>query len=106
MQAREVHVKIRVDIDPAENRYVTNMLGRRRKAFGLRLEYSRSRSGERMDIAVELEDEAFHFAPAEDMPQWMRDAVLEFRPAALDSLPKPPRTGMGGWPVPEPAWED
>lgn len=100
---REIRHEVRVNLTDAAP--MKTFTGRRRKPVGLRIEYGLTRGVTRVDVVVEFHDAAEHFPPVMEMPEWMRRIVEANRPRDVDHPDADRRTGMGGWPLLEPAVE-
>lgn len=98
---REIRHEIRIDLTDAPT--LTNLTGRTRKPFGLRLTYGIREDIARVDIAIEWEDTAERWPPAADMPSWLRNLINEYRPRDVDNAPEVRPVGLGGWPLTVPA---
>lgn len=95
---REVHHRVRLALPP-ETPKITDCTGRKRKAYGLRLDYGVGISVARVDIVVEFRHSAEHWPPSAEMPPWLNDLIDTHRPADVTHPAADRRTGMGGWPI-------
>lgn len=93
----EIRHEVRIDLTNAPT--LTDLTGRTRKPFGLRLTYGLRADVTRVDIVIEWEDSAQLWPPAADMPGWLQQIIVDRRPADVDTPDDWRPVGMGGWPV-------
>lgn len=98
---REIQHRVRVDL-PADAPKLRDPVGRLRRPTGLRLEYGVRRDVARVDVTVEFRNSASHWPPTAGLPDWLRRIIDAHRPADVDNPDANRRTGVDGWPLPDP----
>jgi hypothetical protein len=100
-RVREIRYVVHVDLIEAPR--ITTAFSKNRQPAALLLEYDIRRDVHRVDISVQWRNgQVDHFPPDRPMPEWLRLIVEEHRPRDVDDPWSDRRTGMGGWPLPEP----
>ncbi|WP_330236113.1 hypothetical protein [Streptomyces sp. NBC_00566] len=94
---REVDHEVRIDLTGAPE--LSNVCGRVRKPFGLRLRYGLRADVSRVDITVEFQDSAELWPPVAEMPDWLNQIIEDHRPRDVDDPRDFRPTGMGGWAI-------
>lgn len=77
---REAHRDVRINLDTPQP--FTDICGRTRKVYGLRLQFDRTPTVDRTTITVEFKDSASLVCPVETVPPWMQEIVDAHKPTA------------------------
>lgn len=75
---REVHHRICIDLDAPQP--FTDLVGRTRQVYGLRIEYGLSPIADRADVTVEYTDSAALVPPAAEIPAWIQQRINAHKP--------------------------
>jgi hypothetical protein len=75
---RQVQHRINLDLDTPQA--FTDLVGRTRKVYAVRIDYGLSPIGDRVDVTVEYEDSAALVPPVADVPAWMQALIDQHRP--------------------------
>lgn len=76
---RQVQHRISIDLDKPQP--FTDLVGRTRKVYAVRIEYGLSSIADRVDVVVEYADSAALVPPVADRPAWMQALIAEHKPA-------------------------
>jgi hypothetical protein len=74
----EVHHRVCIDLDQPEQ--FTDLLGRTRTVYALRIEYGLSPIAHRADVTVEYQDSAALIPPDCEIPAWMQQRIDANKP--------------------------
>lgn len=75
---REIHHRVCIDLDTPE--LFTDICGRTRKVYAIRIEYGLSPIAHRADVTVEYKDSASLVCPVEAIPDWMQRRIDAHKP--------------------------
>lgn len=75
---RQVQHRITLDLDQPEQ--FTDLVGRTRTVYAIRIEYGLSPIADRVDVTVEYKDSAALVPPAASIPDWMHALIDEHKP--------------------------
>lgn len=77
---REAHHQVRINLDTPQP--FTDICGRTRNVYGLRLTWHATPGRERFTAVVEYKDSASLVCPVETIPDWMQERIDQHKPAA------------------------
>lgn len=75
----QVHHRVSIDLDTPQP--FTDLVGRTRQVYALRIEYALSPIADRADVIVEYKDSAALVPPVADIPAWMQALIDQHKPA-------------------------
>ena len=75
---RRIDHKVYIDLETPHP--FTDVVGRTRQVYALRIEYSLSPIAHRVDVVVEYKDSANLVPPVCDIPDWMQQRVDAHKP--------------------------
>lgn len=75
---REAHHRIIIDLDTPQP--FTDICDRTRNVYGLRIQYDRTPTVDRVTITVEYRDSASLVCPVEEIPDWMQTIIDTHKP--------------------------
>lgn len=81
MTGTVTQVQHRVSIDLDQPQEFTDLVGRTRNVYAVRIEYGLSPIADRVDVVVEYTDSAALVPPAAERPDWMLTLIAEHKPA-------------------------
>lgn len=74
----QVHHRVSIDLDKPQE--FTDLVGRTRAVYAVRIEYGLSPIADRVDVVVEYKDSAALVPPVADIPDWMKDLIDQHKP--------------------------
>ncbi|WP_329376118.1 hypothetical protein [Streptomyces sp. NBC_01483] len=75
---QQVHHRVTINLDTPQP--FTDICGRTRNVYGLRIEYGLSPIAHRVDVTVEYKDSASLVCPVETIPDWMQAHIDQNKP--------------------------
>lgn len=75
----QVHHRVTIELDTPQD--FTDLVGRTRKVYAIRIDYSLSPIAHRADVVVEYKDAAALVPPVAEIPDWMQAFIDQHKPA-------------------------